>query len=302
MVDLFARENLVAWCVVPYDAEQRGPRERAQMLSRLGLRRLAWDWRPHHVDRLEEELDALDEYGIELVGVWTPHYLPAEGGPLGSLDPDLERILDIFRDHGLATQLWACTELGPPGPVEPLPAAEHRALVERTAEHLAPLAERARAEGHTLALYNHMGWAGEPENLLEVIAALEARGVEGTGLVYVQHHGHAHLDRFAEVLELIGDRLLALGVNGMLPGAHWGDGKVHPNGRGPRDLELARVILDSGWQGPVAFLGHTMDDVELRLLDNLEGIDWMRARLGLSGEAAPTEPPPARIPNPRWPH
>lgn len=304
MSDVLARENVVAWCVVPYDAKERGPLERAEMLARLGISRLAWDWRPQHVEHLGEELVALDELGIELTGIWLPAFLPSDDGELGSLDPDVERILEILRERGRATQLWTCTELGPPGPFEPLPAGEHQAMLERTVTHLVPLAERALADGHTIGLYAHLGWAGEPENLLEVLDALADRVPVPSGVVYVQHHGHAHVDRFAEILASVGERLLALGMNGMLPGAHWGDGKVYPLGHGPRDLELARIVLDSGWQGPVCLLGHTMDDVELRLLDNLEGLDWLRARLGLSGspEDAPAQPPAARVPNPRWPH
>src|SRR5688572_24366106 len=44
---LFARENLVAWCIVPFDAKQRGPAERAEMLARIGVTRVAYDWRDH---------------------------------------------------------------------------------------------------------------------------------------------------------------------------------------------------------------------------------------------------------------
>src|SRR5262245_59245051 len=35
--DLFARENLVAWCIVPFDSKKRGPEERAAMLKKLGF-------------------------------------------------------------------------------------------------------------------------------------------------------------------------------------------------------------------------------------------------------------------------
>lgn len=332
MIDtsLFAPENLVAWCVVPYDSRGRGPRARAEMLASLGLRRLAWDWRPHHVPQLEAELDALAEHGIELTGVWLPAFLPDDDDGLGRLDPDVVTILDVLRDRGLATELWTSTELGPPGPFEPLAPAEHRAMVERTAVHLGPLADRTNADGHTLALYNHLGWAGEPENLLEVLHVLTDRGLERPGLVYVQHHGHAHLDRFAELLERVRPALTALGINGSIPGAHWGDGKVHPVGHGPRDVELLGAAARSGWRGPVAILGHTMDDVELRLRDNLEGLAWVVERLveeeaageraasdggpsGTSGALSSSDgartvgevaggPPVARIPNPRWPH
>ena len=36
---IFAKQNLLAWCIVPFDANKRGPEERAQMLERLGDRK-----------------------------------------------------------------------------------------------------------------------------------------------------------------------------------------------------------------------------------------------------------------------
>ena len=38
--ELFRRDNLVAWCIVPFDAKKRGPEERAAMLEKLGLQAL----------------------------------------------------------------------------------------------------------------------------------------------------------------------------------------------------------------------------------------------------------------------
>ena len=35
---LFERDNLAAWCIVPFDAKKRGPEERAAMLERLGFK------------------------------------------------------------------------------------------------------------------------------------------------------------------------------------------------------------------------------------------------------------------------
>ena len=32
---LLARGNLVAWCIVPFDAQKRGPAERAEMIAQL---------------------------------------------------------------------------------------------------------------------------------------------------------------------------------------------------------------------------------------------------------------------------
>ena len=84
--------------------------------------------------------------------------------------------------------------------------------------------------------------------------------------------------------------MVALGLNGMRDGAHWGDGKVLPYGHGSRDLELARVIADSGWRGLTAVIGHTMDPIEDRLADDLAGLDWIARALA------------AKVPEPHWPH
>ena len=60
---LFARDNLVAWCVVPFDAKKRGPEERVAMLKRLGLKRFAYDWRAEHLPTFDREVGLLRRGG-----------------------------------------------------------------------------------------------------------------------------------------------------------------------------------------------------------------------------------------------
>src|SRR5688500_7385318 len=90
--DVFARENLVAWCIVPFDAAKRTPVQRSEMLKRLGLRRVAYDCRDEHVPQWDEELGQYKRHDIELVGFWAP-------------DRHAE-ILALLRRHGVKTQLW----------------------------------------------------------------------------------------------------------------------------------------------------------------------------------------------------
>ena len=75
---LFARSNLVAWCVVPFDAAKRGPEARAAMLERLGLRRLAYDYRAEHIPTFDAELEALKRHGVRLFAWWFPGALNDE--------------------------------------------------------------------------------------------------------------------------------------------------------------------------------------------------------------------------------
>ena len=56
---LFARTNLVAWCIVPFDGKKRGPEQRAEMLERLGFRLFAYDYRAEHIPTFDAEMEAL---------------------------------------------------------------------------------------------------------------------------------------------------------------------------------------------------------------------------------------------------
>ena len=270
-------ETLAAWCVVPYDDRPRTPAQRADVLATLGIDALAWDWRDEHVTQFGEQLDALAARSLQLAAIWAPV-------PDGVVSEALEAQVRVASGRGLTPQLWACAEFGAPGPVtgEGDPA--------EYANRIEPLAQLAAETGMTLALYNHLGWAGEPLNQLRMLDELERRGYTDTGLAYMQHHGHAHIDGFEEMWPQIQHRVVALGLNGMRDGAHWGDGKVLPYGHGPRDLELARIIQASGWSGLTAIIGHTMDDIAARLADDLDGLEWIAKALTAS------------VPEPRWPH
>jgi hypothetical protein len=112
--------------------------------------------------------------------------------------------------------------------------------------------------------------------------------VKNVGMVYNLHHGHDHLDRFPALLQAMLPYLKALNLNGMDEGGDKVGRKILPLGQGERDLNLLRIIRDSGYRGPIGILGHTEDDAEERLLDNLDGLDWLLPQL----EGKPPGPPP----------
>lgn len=269
--NLFAREKLVAWCIVPFDAKKRGPEERAEMLARLGFKHFVYDWRAEHLPSFQQEIDSLKRRGVALDGVWFP-----------GLDKDGQFILDVLARNKIKTQLWVT------GGGEPTKSPEEqRARVVAEAARIRPIAEAAAKIGCTVGLYNHGGWFGEPENQLEILEELKLPNV---GIVYNQHHGHDHLDRFAALLEKMKPHLLALNLNGMIKEGDRKGQKIVPLGQGELDLDLLKTIRASGYAGPIGILGHTMDDAEERLKDNLDGLDWLVARL--DGKPAPAKPKP----------
>jgi sugar phosphate isomerase/epimerase len=256
--DIYAQDNLVAWCIVPFDAKKRGPAERVEMLQKLGFKKYAYDWRAEHLPTFDEEVGLLQKVKIELTAVWFP----------ANLGPDAQRLLAVIKKHAVKPQLWIT--MGDPA------GADRAAKVETAAKVIRPIAEEAAKLGCSVALYNHGGWFGEPEHQVAVIEALKLKNV---GIVYNQHHGHDHFDKFPELLKLMKPHLLAVNLNGCIKGGDKVGKKIVPLGAGELDVKLLTAIRDSGYTGPIGILGHTQDDAAERLSDNLDGLKWLLPEL-----------------------
>src|SRR5471030_1045869 len=96
-ISIFDRQNLTAWCVVPFDAKKRGPEDRAEMLQRLGFKSFAYDWRQKDVPTFDAEVDAVKKHGIDLAAWWFPQDFS---------DPNARIILEVAKRHGIHPQLW----------------------------------------------------------------------------------------------------------------------------------------------------------------------------------------------------
>jgi sugar phosphate isomerase/epimerase len=261
---LFARTNLMAWCIVPFDAKKRGPEERAAMMEMLGFKHFAYDYRAEHIPTFDAEITACKKHGVSLDAWWFP----------GALNDEARLILDALKRNNVKAQLWIT---GGGAPVKS--PEEQEARVEAETKRLRPIAEAAGKIGCTVALYNHGSWFGEPENQTQIIEHLQRGGVTNVGIVYNLHHGHDHLDRFPSLLQLMKPHLLAVNLNGMSRNGDKIGKKILPLGQGDLDLALLKTIRDSGWRGPIGILNHTDEDAEARLLDNLNGLDWLLPQL-----------------------
>jgi sugar phosphate isomerase/epimerase len=253
---LFARSNLVAWCIVPFDARKRGPEERAQMLERLGIHRFAYDWRAEHIPTFEQEIDACRKHNIDIVAWWFPT----------TLDKDAQTILSVLKRKNLKPQLWVM------GSGEPTQSAEEQQKrIESEVARLRPIADAAAAIGCKVGLYNHGGWFGEPGNQLAIIKALNAPNV---GIVYNFHHGHDQIDRFPALLDKMTPHLYCININGMLKDGERVGKKILTVGEGDQELAMLQTIQKSRWRGPIGILNHRPEaDAEESLRHNLEGLN-----------------------------
>ena len=257
----FAKDNLMAWCIVPFDAAKRTPEQRASMLRDLGIKRFAYDYRAEHIPSFEREIAALKENGIELSAWWFPTVLNDEA----------KMILSLFEKHGLHPQLWVMGSGN-----ENMSTSDADAFAAKEVERIRSIAIEAQRIGCKVGLYNHGGWFGKPENQLELIRKVNMPNV---GIVFNLHHAHDQLDRLPAVLAMLKPHLMVVNINGMQTDGERLGKKILPIGMGDRDLEVLSAISQSGYEGPIGILNHTDEDARVRLEQNLSGLESLVSKL-----------------------
>jgi sugar phosphate isomerase/epimerase len=262
-VDLFDRSNLIAWCIVPFDASGRTPEERAFMLDEMGISRFAYDYRDQHIASFREEIGVLRKHGIELSAVWL--WLEPSGDTL--LNPSCRAILRILEETSTHTDLWISF---PPQFFENMPEEEK---ISKGVDAIEEVLGWADAHGCTISLYNHGDWFGEPENQIRIIRAI---GTDRVRMVYNFHHGHHQVERFEPMFREMLPYLSAVNINGMRVEGP----KIITVGQGDMELEMLRVIKESGYRGPIGIIGHTEgEDIKVVLQRNMEGLEKLKKQL-----------------------
>ena len=269
---LWAHDNLVAWCAVPFDANKRGPEERAAMLARLGFRHFAYDWRTEHVPTFDAEIEALARHQIDLLAWWFP---------FEAADPLAKSTLETFKRHGVHPQLWVMQSA-----VKTPSTLTDEQLIFQNAERIAALHKLAEPYGCRIGLYNHNGWFGVMDHQLAILERLRGRGVTDVGIVYnFSHARDAHHDDtvdFPSLWKKIKPHVIAVNVTGMRM-----EGQIVYPSQGDSELEMMRTIQESGWTGPVGVIAEKGGDAEVTLRNYLKGIDWLAAEIAKAGSGGP---------------
>lgn len=262
--DVFAKQNLVAWCVVPFDSKQRGPEERAAMLDDLGITKLAYDWREQHIPTFDDELRALNKHGIDLTAFW----MMSGNNPQD--DRYIREIFDFIARNRVKTQIWLLM-----GEWEGFSALNQQDKVLAMSKPIAYIADRAKELGCQVALYNHGGWFGEPENQLEIIEAANRNNV---GIVYNFHHARLHHERFAQFFPKILPHLYALNIAGLQAGV---TDRFFRTGQGDVEQEMIRQVWKSNYRGPIGIINHdTNEDAAKGLSDEIAGLKKILKEIG----------------------
>lgn len=261
---LFSKENLVAWCIVPFDKMKRNPEERAEMLKDLGITQLAYDWRQEHLPTMEKEIKTLRENNIKLKSVW----FWVDGGSVEILDETNNFILKTLKDNNVKTELWLSFN------ERYFAELSESEKLKKAVSSIGYIHNKAREIGCTLHLYNHGDWFGEPENQIKIIKAL---GVKDIGLVYNFHHGHHQTQDFPKLLKMMKPYLSTVNLNGMKENGPM----ILPIGQGDQEQIMLQQLKKSGYKGSLGILSHVDDeDAKVVLARNLEGLKGLLKKMG----------------------
>ena len=269
--DVFSRDNLVAWCIVPFDNKNRTPEERAQILVKLGISKFAYDWREVHVPYFDREMDAIKKYHIKLQAFWMPY------GPDPVRNIHYKEILALLKRHGIKTQLW--WSYGSED--DALKNLSQQEKVVAVGKMAMAMTKDAAEIGSTVGLYGHGGWFGEPENELAVLQYVKMKNL---GIVYNFNHAEDQVGGFSAFFPKIIPRLIALNIAGLKKGP---PGKVVAVGQGDSEREMIRIIAESSYRGPIGIINEDTDpDAEIGLEKNMNGLKSILHTLGYTSALA----------------
>ena len=261
---VFAKGNLVAWCIVPFDSKERNAEQRAEMLNRLGITKLAYDWREKHIPFFDEEIQQLKLHHITLLAFWYA------SGPTPEKDKNLQAIFEALKRNKVKTQLWSMFVPG-----TGFDTLNQQQKVETTAKAVAYIADKLKEIGCTLGLYNHGGWSSEPENQLAIIEYLKRPNI---GIVYNFSHSEEQIHRFPEFYPKILPHLLAINLTGLKGGY---PATVVPVGEGNIETKMINIIWKSSYTGPIGIINENFaPDAEDGLKLNMEGLKKVLGEIG----------------------
>jgi len=264
---LFAKNNLLAWCIVPYDSKKRSSEERALMLKELGITSLAYDMRDADLPNMETEFNTLKKYNIKMKGIW--FWISGEKDQKDQLlNKANETILKTLEKTNTRTELWVSF------PSQFYDGLTDEGRIKKAVQAIKYIHQRAADIGCTVALYNHKDWFGEPANQVKII---KASGLKDVHIVYNFHHGHGQVAEFGDILKVTKPYLTTVNLNGM-KGTEF---NILTLGEGDHELEMLKKLKASGFNGSIGIIGHTdNEDVNLVLERNITGLKKLLAEMG----------------------
>ncbi|OBQ51947.1 hypothetical protein VQ01_14515 [Tamlana sp. s12] len=258
-------EDISPWCIVSFDSLERQPKERIAMLKAMGFSKYGYNWKENHLSYIEEEFALAKANDLEIVSIFL--WLNAKRDSIGKLSALNEQLFNKLKLIDNKPEIWLSFS---DNYFENLSQEE---ALNRAISYIKFVKEKADKVGYDIALYNHHGWFGNPDNQVDIIKKLPEYDLK---MVYNFHHAHDYLDDYPRILKKIKPYLTYVNLNGLRK-----DGpKILTIGEGDYEYDMIKTLLDEGYYGPWGILGHIKtEDVEVVLQRNMAGVEQINERL-----------------------
>ncbi|MFC0603050.1 sugar phosphate isomerase/epimerase family protein [Winogradskyella pulchriflava] len=254
--------DITPWCIVPFDALERSPRERMAMLKEMGFTKYGYNWREKHLQEMSEEFKLAKENNIEITSIFL--WLNAKRDSIGKLSPLNQKMLSTLKEVEYKPEIWLSFS------DNYFEGLSQEQSLNLAIEYIKFIKAKAEEIGCNIALYNHHGWFGNPYNQIEIIETMEDNSLK---IVYNFHHAHDYLDEFPEIAKKMTPYLTHVNLNGVKK-----DGpQILTIGDGDFEYKMMKHLLDEGYHGPWGILGHIeTEDVQKVLKRNIEGLKGLQ--------------------------
>lgn len=251
-------DEVSAWCIIGFDALDRSPEQRIAMLKEMDIKSYGYNRGKADYSKLKHEFKLAKENNIEITSVFV--WLNANRDSIGKLSEANEKLLSQLKDVEQKPAIWVSFSNNY------FDNLDDQKSLKVAVDMINYLKSRADELGCKLALYNHTGWFGKPQNQINII---KESGQEDISIVYNFHHAHDGIDEFNESVKMIKPYLSYVNLNGVKKGGP----KILDIGKGDHEYEMINALIKEGYDGPWGILGHIKtEDVKVVLERNIEGL------------------------------
>ena len=262
--ELININEVSAWCIIGFDSLDRSPSQRIALLNEMGLKKYGYNRGKGEYGQLKEEFRLAKDNDIEVTSVFV--WLNAKNDSVGHLSDSNEELLSHLKDVEQKPAIWVSFNNNF---FENLDDKEATKVAVEMIEYVN---SRAEDLGCNVALYNHTGWFGNPQNQVEIIKEMDHDNIS---IVYNFHHAHNDAEKYRKNFELLMPYLSFVNLNGVKK-----DGpKILDIGKGDFEYDMIKYLKEKGYGGPWGILGHVKtEDVKVVLERNIKGLKLLNAR------------------------
>lgn len=228
------------------------------MLKEMGIKKYGYNRGKGEYDQMKKEFKLAKESDIEITSVFV--WLNANRDSIGQLSKANKELLGHLKDVDQKPPIWVSFSNNY------FKNLDDEKSLKVAVDMIKYIKSKADDLGCKLALYNHTGWFGKPQNQINIIKEV---GQKDISIVYNFHHAHDDVNQFKENVKIIKPYLSYVNLNGVKKGGP----KILDIGKGDYEYEMIKDLKEEGYDGPWGILGHIKtEDVKVVLERNIEGL------------------------------